>query len=188
MSQFTWWRRFYPTQKLDRTQYFKGGSKLLQQIEFGEFEQDPLGAETYLEEEIYRLKCAEIDAMQGYHHDTLEELKVQERQKKNKRIKIMMETHLENEHNRLIALQDELAKEFHINVDMVIEIMETFDGTTRDLYFYIKAIVENRPLKSFEEIQLIPRMQHQQPRHILKPKERKLAPHWKKIVQNKSLW
>jgi len=29
MSQFTWWRRFYPTQKLDKDQFFKIGSKLL---------------------------------------------------------------------------------------------------------------------------------------------------------------
>ena len=188
MSQFTWWRRFYPTQKLAREQLFKGGSKLLQRIEFGEFEYDPLSAETELEEELFRLKCIEIDGFSNFHKDTLNEMKVTERIKKNKRVKMMMETHLKNEHNRMMSLCDDLMKEFNVSKELVDNVMSSFDGTTRELYFYIKAIAQDREIKSSEEILMFPRMQSQQPRHILKQKQKHHKNIWQKIVQNKQIW
>jgi len=188
MSQFTWWRRFWPTRKLAPQQFYKGGSKLLQRIEFGEFEFEPLSDEVYLEEEIYRLKCEEIDALEGYHPDTLNDMKITERKKKNKRVNVMLSHHLEWEQNRLHELALQLAKEFKVEKEFVHDTMETFDGTTRELYFYIKAIAENREPKTSEEVLMIPRMQVDQPRHILKPKHKKYEQTWQKIVQNKKVY
>lgn len=184
MSQFTWWRRFYPTQKLDKGQFFKIGSKLLQRIEFGEFEFEPLSAETHLEEEIYRLKCEEIDQMEGYHKDTLEEFKIVERKKKNKRVNVMLSHHLQWEHNRMIELRDKLVKEFSLDRTYVTDTIESFDGTTRELYFYLKAVKQDRQIKTSDEINLIPRMQYEQPRHILKHKQKVHNKTWQKIVSS----
>lgn len=188
MSQFTWWRRFWPTQKLAPQQFYKGGSKLLQRIEFGEFEAEPLSTEVHLEEEIYRLKCEEIDKLEGYHPKTLEEMKITERKEKNKRVNVMLSHGLEWEENRLYDLRDELAKEFKIEREQVMNVMETFDGTTRELYFYIKAIAENRDPKTSEEVLMMPLMHQMQPRHVLKPKHKKYQKTWEKIVQNKQIW
>lgn len=188
MSQFTWWRRFWPTQKLSKGQFYIGGSKLLQRIEFGEFEFEPLSDETYLEEEIYRLKCEEIDALDGYHPDTLEEMKITERKKKNKRVNVMLSHHLEWEQNRLNELVKQLVKEFKVDEEFVYDTMETFDGTTRELYFYVKAVAEGRPIKTSEEVQAIPVMQSMQRRHILKPKHKKYQNTWQKIVQNNPVY
>jgi len=188
MSQFTWWRRFYPTQKLDKGQFFKGGSKLLQRIEFGEFEFEPLSSETILEEELYRLKCEEIDKLQSYHKDTLEDMKVVERKKKNKRVNVMLKHHLEWEHNRMLDLRNSLVKEFSLEKEFVNDVIETFDGTTRELYFYLKAVKEDRPIKTSAEVLMIPRLQHEQPRHILKHKQRVHQQTWQKIVQNKAVY
>lgn len=188
MSQFTWWRRFYPTQKLDKDQFFKAGSKLLQRIEFGEFECEPLSSEVYLEEEIYRLKCEEIDQLEGYHPDTLEEMKIVERKKKNKRVNVMLSHHLEWEEGRLYQLRDELVKEFKLTKEYVWDTIENFDGTTRELYFYFKSIVNGTKPKSSDDIERIPRMQPMQQRHILKPKQRIHKKTWQKIVKNNSLY
>lgn len=188
MSQWTWWRRFYPTQKLSKDQFFKGGSKLLQQIEFGEYEYDPLGQEVYLEEELYKIRCAEITALTHHQRETIDELKTTERTKKNKRVKLIMEAHLENEHARIQNLKEALCNEFSLDADFVSEVMDTFDGTTRELYFYLKAKSEGREVKSSAEVSLMPRMQHEQPRHILKPKERHHRQLWQKIVQNKGIF
>lgn len=188
MSQFTWWRRFWPTQKLAPQQFYKGGSKLLQRIEFGEFEFEPLSDEVHLEEEIYRLKCEEIDALEGYHPKTLEEMKIVERKKKNKRVNVMLSHHLEWEQNRLNELVNQLVKEFKVTPEFVYDTMETFDGTTRELYFYVKAIAEGREPKTSEEILMIPQMQPTQQRHILKPKHKKYNSLWQKIVQNKEVY
>jgi len=188
MSQFTWWRRFWPTQKLAPQQFYKGGSKLLQRIEFGEFEFEPLSSEVLLEEEIYRLKCEEIDALEGYHPDTLNDMKITERKKKNKRVNVMLSHHLDWEQNRLHELVLQLAKEFNVEIEFVYDTMETFDGTTRELYFHIKAIAENREPKTSEEVLMFPRMQVEQSRHILKPKQKKYEQTWTKIVQNKKVY
>lgn len=187
MSQFTWWRRFYPTQKLSKEQFYTAGSKLLQRIEFGEFEYEPLSEETYLEEELYRLKCKEIDALEGFHPLTLEEKKIDERKKKNKRVNIMLSHHLDAENTRLITLRNELAKEFKIDSGKVWEIIEEFDGTTRELYFYVKAIAYGREPKTSEEIAKIPRMHAPQRRHVLKHNQKKHKQIWQKIVQNNGL-
>ena len=188
MSQFTWWRRFYPTQKLDKGQFFKAGSKLLQRIEFGEFEFEPLSDETHLEEELYRLKCEEIDQLKGYHPETLNEMKVTERTKKNKRISIMLSHHLDAEHGRLYLLRDELVKEFKLDRHFVWDTIQEFDGTTRELYFFFKCIANGREPMSSEEVERVPRLQPMQRRHVLKPKQRVHQKTWQKIVQNKQLW
>ena len=188
MSQFTWWRRFWPTQKLSKEQFYTTGSKLLQRIEFGEFEYEPLSEETQLEEELYCLKCEEIDQLKGYHHLTLEEMKIAERKKKNKRVNVMLRHHLDTEQTRLYTLRDELVKEFKLDSKKIWEVIEEFDGTTRELYFYIKSMAYGREPKTSEEIQKIPRLQTEQHRHILKPKHKKHQKTWEKIVQNKELY
>lgn len=186
--QFTWWRRFHTTQKLQPEHFYKGASRLLQRIEAGEFEYDPLSEEVYLEEAIFKNECDEILNKEGYHPDTLNDMIVSARKKKNKRVSVMMENHLKNEFVRLIDLKKELAKQFDLESTFVSDIMDEFDGTTRHLYFYLKAISEKRNLPTEEDILKIPRLFVEQPRHVLKRKELKYLDLWQKIISDYNIW
>ena len=53
--------------------------------------------------------------------------------------------------------------------DRILEEMEKFNGTTREFYFHIKSIALGKKFDADKQQRLIP----EQPRHILKPKERK---------------
>jgi hypothetical protein len=59
--------------------------------------------------------------------------------------------------------------------------MEVFDGTTRELYFHCKSLAVGKTLDP-EKMQ---RFCNEQPRHILKPKERKYAKLWMKLVKER---
>ena len=181
--QFTWWRRFHATQKLDRKEMFKGASKLLQRIEAGEFEADGLWEQSYLEDEILEVQFEEFKkskpkASQDLYETTYRDM----RKKKNKRVNIMRSHHIDHELIILYSLREELSKEFDIDKEQTWEIMETFDGTTRELYFYVKAIAECRDPKTPEQVAQIPLLFYPQPRHVLKRSEMKWVPLWRKIL------
>lgn len=181
--QFTWWRRFHTTQKLDRKEMFKGASKLLQRIEAGEFEADGLWEQSYLEDEILEYQFDEFKkskpkASQDLYETTYRDM----RKKKNKRVNVMRSHHIDHELSLLYQLKNELSKEYNIEGERVWEIMEEFDGTTRELYFYVGSIARGEEPKTPAQVANIPLLFYPQPRHVLKRSEMKWLPLWRKIL------
>jgi len=182
MREFTWWRRFHGVVKIPKQYLYKGASQLLQRIEFGEFEFNHLGREWYLEDAIFNHKVEELKKEKPWlSAGTLEEQVTDIRKKYSKRKNLIMKAHLETEAALLYQLKQELAKEFEMDPEYVGEVMETFDGTTRELYFKFMTIKHGREY----DADLIPRLIPEQPRHLLKPKERKWAELWVKIIKEK---
>ena len=178
--QFTWWRRFWGVRKIPKQYLYKGASELLQRIEFGEFEVNSLGREIYLEDSIYDAEVKRIQKESPWLKDeTLEEAIADARKQRNKRKTKMMEAHLKAEHLLLRDIMNKLAEEFKIDPEIVKNEMEEFDGTTRELYFHIKSIALNRLYDPNKQ----PRLILEQPRHILKPKERKYIILWTKLIK-----
>mgnify|MGYP000891161575 CR=1 FL=1 len=186
---FTWWRRFHTPFKLKPQHLSKVRSELLQRIEFGEFECDPLWQQSYLEDKIFEVKAAEIEIEYARsNRDTIDDRLRHEQKKSHKRKSTMREKHLEAENRMLMQLADALAAEFDFTREYVQEVMESFDGTTRHLYFHIMALKHDRQIPDAEDVQMIPRIVDAQPRHIMKPSEGKWFPLWKKTVTEKKIW
>ena len=180
--QFTWWRRFGGVVKLPNKYIYKGASELLQRIEFGEYEFDHLGREVYLEDQIYEAKLEAVKKERPWlEGESLNEAMEYERKQYNKRKAVMMKNHLETEQKLLWKLADELATEFKMDKDDVSELMETFDGTTRELYFKCMGISIGKEIDPEKMQRFFP----EQPRHILKPKERKYAKLWIELVKER---
>ncbi len=178
--QFTWWRRFWGVRKIPKQYLYKGASELLQRIEFGEFEVNSLGREIHLEDSIYEAEVKRIQKESPWlKEDTLEEAIADARKQRNKRKTKMMEAHLKAEHLLLRDIMTKLAEEFNLDPEIVKNEMEEFDGTTRELYFHIKSIALNRLYDPNKQ----PRLILEQPRHILKPKERKYIVLWTKLIK-----
>jgi hypothetical protein len=178
--QFTWWRRFWGVRKIPKQYLYKGASELLQRIEFGEFEVNSLGREIYLEDSIYDAEVKRIQKESPWLKDeTLEEAIADARKQRNKRKTKMMEAHLKAEHLLLREIMNKLAEEFNLDPEIVKNEMEEFDGTTRELYFHIKSIALNKHFNPDKQ----PRLILEQPRHILKPKERKYIMLWTKLIK-----
>jgi hypothetical protein len=178
--QFTWWRRFWGVRKIPKQYLYKGASELLQRIEFGEFEVNNLGREIHLEDSIYEAEVKRIQKESPWlKEDTLEEAIADARKQRNKRKTKMMEAHLKAEHLLLRDIMNKLAEEFNLDPEIVKNEMEEFDGTTRELYFHIKSIALNRLYDPNKQ----PRLILEQPRHILKPKERKYIVLWTKLIK-----
>jgi len=186
---FTWWRRFHTPVKLKKHQYWKGYSKLIQQIEFGEFEYCHLSEEILLEEAIYEKEVSEIrDEMERSSEEAIQEKIYDRRVLKNKRVQIMMKNHLQKEHDILKDLTHKLAEEFDLSPGFVKDFMEDFDGDTRQLYYCLRAVSQKKPIPSNDTIDTYPRSFAPQPRHILKHEHRKLAPLWKKVVKQNKIY
>ena len=180
--QFTWWRRFAGVQKLPKKYLYKGASELLQRIEFGEYEFDHLGREVYLEDKIYEAKVEAIMKEKPWlKGETLTEAIEYDRKQYNKRKSVMMKNHLETEQKLLWKLAEDLSKEFNMPKDDVTELMETFDGTTRELYFECMSISTGKAIDPDKMQRFFP----DQPRHILKPKERKYVKLWIALVKER---
>lgn len=180
MRQFTWWRRFHSTQKLPKKYLFQGASELLQRIEFGEYEFNPLGREIYLEDAIYQQKLKDVLKESPWlRGESLDERMEYDRKLLNKRKNLMMKNHLESEAKLLDKLSKDLALEFGLKPDEVQDIMETFDGTTRELYFKCMGIANNQEINPQKRQRFI----QPQPQHILKPKEQKYYPLWKDVIK-----
>lgn len=182
MREFTWWRRFHGAFKLSNKNLYKGASELLQRIEFGEYEFNNLGREYYLEDVIFNQKVEKIKKDSPWLVDaSLEDRLEYDRKQHNKRKSIIMKNHLEAEEKMLFKLANDLSKEFNLNLEDVKNLMETFDGTTRELYFKCMSIANNKKIDPTK----MQRFFNEQPRHILKPKERKYAKLWIDLVKEK---
>ena len=178
--QFTWWRRFWGVRKIPKQYLYKGASELLQRIEFGEFEFNNLGREVCLEDAIHEAEIKRIQKESPWlKDDTLEEAIRESRKAMNKRKDKMMEAHLKAEFLLLRDIKVKLAKEFKLDPKLIEDEMEEFDGTTRELYFHIKSIALNKLYDPNKQPRLIP----EQPRHILKPKERKYIILWTRLIK-----
>ena len=178
--QFTWWRRFWGVRKIPKQYLYKGASELLQRIEFGEYEVNNLGREIHLEDSIYEVEVNRIQKESPWlKEETLDEAIADARKQRNKRKTKMMEAHLKTEHLLLRDIMIKLAEEFNLDPEIVKNEMEEFDGTTREFYFHIKSIALNKHFNPDKQ----PRLILEQPRHVLKPKERKYIILWTKLIK-----
>lgn len=178
--QFTWWRRFWGTRKIPKQYLYKAASELLQRIEFGEYEVDNLGREYYLEDAIYEKYCADLKTEKPWlSQDAFDEQVRDFRKQQHKRKQLIMKAHLEAEQKLLWKLREKLSEEFGISQDQIETTMENFDGTTRELYFHVKSIALGKTFDPDKQ----PRLIQEQPRHILKPKERKYVDLWMGLVK-----
>lgn len=185
MREYTWWRRFHSVQRIPKEYLYKGASELLQRIEFGEFECDHLGREVYLEDKIYEFKEQKlVEEKPWLQGESLREAMEYDRRLYKKRQNTMLKKHYEIEDSLLYKLAEALAKDFEFEIDYVKEVMETFDGTTRQLWFYLLCQKTNRKY-SHEWADSIPRLFKEQPRHVLKPKERKYAKLWIELIKER---
>ncbi len=127
-SPFYWWRRFRSHKSLP---YSKG---LIDKIRNGDFEYPIL-----FEQAEWELQWMEQDQKKflkeykgndplsdGLYHD------IEKRYRK--RYNLLREDGDKVERDRLTRLTEALAKKFSIHKDTIIEWMNTFDGTTEELY------------------------------------------------------
>lgn len=178
--QFTWWRRFWGTRKIPKQMLYKAASEFLQRIEFGEYEVDNLGREYHLEDAIYQEFCTNLRKEKPWiKEDAFDEQVRDFRKQQHKRKQLIMKAHLEREAKLLNEIRNKLVEEFEVSPDLVEAEMEKFDGTTRELYFHIKSIALGRKFDPEKQ----PRLIEEQPRHILKPKERKYTHLWVKLIK-----
>jgi len=183
MKEFTWWRRFHGVMKLPKKYIYKGASELLQRIEFGEYEFNHLGLEVHLEDKIFEMKAAQIKAESPWlKGTTLEERLEYDRKQRQKRKHAIMKAHLEAEDRLLAQLAKDLAAEFSLKYEDVVKVMESFDGTTRELYFKCMSLATGKEIDP-EKMQ---RFFRAQPRHILKPKEQKYMPLWVELFKERN--
>lgn len=186
---FTWWRRFHTPIKLPKDQYWQAPSKLLQQIEFGEWEYDQLSEQVALEEAIYEKECEQIrKELHRSNEDAIQMRIVDRRKLKNKRINIMMEKHLIKEQELIRDLVQALSNEFEMTTDFIFDYIQKFEGDTRQLYYTLLAIANKRPTPSLEEIDSIQRFHPPQPRHVMKHEHRKYFPLWREVVLKNNIW
>jgi hypothetical protein len=182
---FTWWRRFYAPIKLPKQYYFKGLSPLLQKIEAGEFEFNHLFLESKLEDRIYEIELEELYTaphFQRYSEETKEDMLNYVRKKHNKRKNNIISHHLNEEEKLLTTLATEIAAEFDLLKSDVELFMETFDGTTRQLYIHYLYQSKGKSI-SLEEMDQLPRYFVEIPKHILKPEHKKYAKIWDEIMR-----
>ena len=182
--QFTWWRRFWGTRKMPKQMLYKAASELQQRIEFGEYEVDELGREYHLEELIYEQKVAALKKEKPWlkEESFLEQIQPIRKQYRKRR-EAIMGAHLKAEQKLLTNLRSKLAEEFKLDPELIQNEMEEFDGTARELYFHIKSIALGKTFDPDKQQRLI----LEQPRHILKPKERKYVDLWMRLVK-KNNW
>lgn len=184
-KQFTWWRRFHSTRKLKDLPW-KGYSELIQRIDHGEYEWNHLGAEYHLENVIYQQELADLKlAISHKSQDVIDDAAIDLRKKFSKRKNIILERHLIEEDKLLNELTDALAKEFEMQKEEVQAVMETFDGTTRHLYYHLQALRTGRALPTADQVELIIRTVEAQPRHLIKWTERQWLPLWQEVVADR---
>lgn len=175
-----WWRRFYPVMKIPKKFLYKGAPELIQRIEFGEFDTDPLFVQIKLDEAILQNKI-DLIKTERMGKEAKEEKIYWETKSHRKRIRIMLEKHHENEFKLLHSLKDSLIKGFEMTEERVNEIMETCDGDARFLFYF--CFYEKRgQILTEEEYNKIPRLIKSQPKHILRRNQTKYQETWNKIA------
>lgn len=130
-SRYKWWRRFAPHKYLS---YKKG---LLARIRNRDFEYPELFK--HAEWELYWMKEEQkqfIDSYKGNEYWT-DNLYLDIERKARKRHNKIMEDAFEMELRHLDSLAENLSKEFEVTKAYVTGIMNTFGGTTEQLYFHI---------------------------------------------------
>lgn len=175
-----WWRRFYPVMKVPKKLLYKGAPELLQRIEFGEYDTDPLFVQAKLEEVLLQSKVDLINA-ERMGQEAKDEKIYWETKSHKKRMRIMLEKHHENEFKLLRSLRDSLIKGFEMTDERIDSIMETCDGDARFLFYY--CLYEKRgQILTEEEYDKIPRLIRAQPKHMLRKKQIKYQETWNKIA------
>jgi hypothetical protein len=175
-----WWRRFYPVMKVPKKFLYKGAPELIQRIEFGEFDTDPLFVQAKLEEVLLQSKIDLINT-ERMGKEAKDEKIYWETKSHKKRMRIMLEKHQENEFKLLRSLRDSLIKGFEMTDERVDQIMETCDGDARFLFYF--CFYEKRGhILTEEEYDKIPRLIQAQPKHMLRKKQIKYQETWNKIA------
>lgn len=182
--QFTWWRRFYVPTKLNTKLMWRGLSPLLQRIEAGEFDIDHLMLEHKLEDYIFKKEVEELKKTASFKKHSIETKEdIINNMRKNlfKRKEIIMSNHMKTEYNIIESLYSELCKEFNLQRDYVINFIDNFDGTLRELYYTLRALNRGENITK-EQIKSIPRHFREIPRHFLKENNLKYYDAWKNIM------
>ena len=134
-SPFYWWRRWKSHQYLP----IKKG--LLARIQNGDFEYPKLFDWAkyelhYMKEEhnTYKLEYMNYNTVVPVEHsDGYMDIEKRYRKRYNK----LFEDAYEVEHRHLTGLVEALSKKFKVSKDNIKAIMETFGGTTEELYIYV---------------------------------------------------
>ena len=134
-SPFYWWRRW------KSHQYLPVRKGLLARIQNGDFEYSQLfeWAEYemhYMKEEhdAYKLEYMNYNTVIPVEHsDGYMDIEKRYRKRYNK----LFEDAYEAEYRHLTGLVEALSKKFKVSKDNIKAIMETFGGTTEELYIYV---------------------------------------------------
>ena len=135
-SPFYWWRRWKSHQYLP----IKKG--LLARIKNGDFEYPELFEWAkyelhYMKEEhdAYKLEYMNYNTVIPVEHsDGYMDIEKRYRKRYNK----LFEDAYESEYRHLTGLVEALSKKFKVSKDNIKAIMETFGGTTEELYIYVE--------------------------------------------------
>ena len=135
-SPFYWWRRWKSHQYLP----IKKG--LLARIKNGDFEYPELFEWAkyelhYMKEEhdAYKLEYMRFNTTTSFEHsDGYRDIEKRYRKRYNK----LFEDAYEAEYRHLTGLVEALSKKFKVSKDNIKAIMETFGGTTEELYIYVE--------------------------------------------------
>ena len=131
-SPFYWWRRWRSHQ------YLPVRKGLLARIQNGDFEYSQLFDWAKYE---LKYKQDELDEFvknyQGKDDPKTDELYRDIERRYQKRYNKLFEDAYEMENRHLTGLTEALVKEFKVSKEKIKTIMETFGGTTEDLYLYV---------------------------------------------------
>ena len=129
---FYWWRRFRSHKSLP----YK--ASLLDKIRNGDFEYSQFFQEA--EWELHWMKEEQEEFIKNYHgkdyeHDNLyTDIEIKARKRYNK----LYEDGMKDEFDRMERLVNGLSKYFKIKKDDIKDIMEEFDGTTEELFLFMR--------------------------------------------------
>lgn len=130
-TPFYWWRRFRSHK------YLPYKSKLIAKIQNGDFECPALFE--HAKWELHWMKEDKdkfIQEYQGYGDPKTDELYRDIERRYQKRYNKLYEDACDVENRHLQGLVEALSNEFHFTKDKISKWMETFDGTTEQLYYY----------------------------------------------------
>ena len=135
-SPFYWWRRW------KSHQYLPVRKGLLARIQNGDFEYPELFEWAkyelhYMKEEhdAYKLEYMNYNTVIPVEHsDGYMDIEKRYRKRYNK----LFEDAYEAEYRHLTGLVEALSKKFKVSKDNIKAIMETFGGTTEELYIYVE--------------------------------------------------
>ena len=130
---FYWWRRF-------RThKYLPHNAPLLRKIQKGDFDYPP-----YFQQAEWELEWAKeeqeqyVNEYKGTGNPRTDEAYDDIEKRARKRYKKLIEDAYEVEHRHLTSLTEALNKKFKVSKEKIKTIMETFGGTTEELYIYVE--------------------------------------------------